>query len=168
MTYITPDCDRGVIGYCNYIRGTKVEPLSHMVVLGSFIVILVQTLSIFTSDRAPAMVRPNIVIVKLCQSDSELCLKNTLLALMGAIFHLTSGGLIISAYMDIPDFWVDILNKQRRIGFSVGSCLILQAILMLVETVLQGKNMKKLAITGLSNISKPHNIVKLIELVSQM
>ena len=166
MTYITPDCDRGIIGYCNYIYLTKAEPISHMVVLGSFIVLLVQTLSIFTTDRAPAMVRPNIVIAKLCQSDSELCLKNTLLALIGAIFHLASGGLIISYYADLPDF--NVLNKQRRIGFSVGSCLILQAILMLVETVLQVINMKKLAMAGLNNISKPHNIVKLIELVSQM
>ena len=163
MTYITPDCDGGVVGFCNYISLTKAEPLSHMVVIGSCILILVQTLSIFTSDRAPAMVRPIVVSLLIsCQSDSELCFKNTLLALVGAIFHLSSGGLIINAYMDLLDI------KQGRIGLTVGSCLILQAILMLVETVLQGKNMKKVAMIGLSNISKPHNIVKLIELVSQM
>ena len=58
MAYITPDsyCDIGD-GYCNYISNTTASPISHMVIIGSCIILFVQTLSIFTDDRAPAMVR---------------------------------------------------------------------------------------------------------------
>ena len=45
------------IGNCNYISGTKGALISHMIVIGSFIVLLVQNVSIFTDDRAPALVR---------------------------------------------------------------------------------------------------------------
>ena len=60
MAYITPDnnCATGVglSGKCNYINFTTAAPISHMVVLGSFVILLAQTLSIFTNDRAPALV----------------------------------------------------------------------------------------------------------------
>ena len=60
MAYITPDYNCatgvGVSGSCNYINVTTAAPLSHMVVLGSFIILSAQTLSIFTNDRAPALV----------------------------------------------------------------------------------------------------------------
>ena len=58
MAYITPDSYCGIgDGYCNYISNTTASPISHMVIIGSCIILFVQTLSIFTDDRAPAMVR---------------------------------------------------------------------------------------------------------------
>ena len=86
-----------------------------------------------------------LLIFKQCMCDSSFLkfpLKNTLLALLGAIFHTTSGGLVLYSYVE----------SESWIGLSVGSLLILQAVLMLVETVLQGKNMKKQWFDGIYRV----------------
>ena len=61
MAYITPDYNCatgvGVSGSCNYINGATAAPIIHMTVLGFFVILSAQTLSIFTNDRAPALVR---------------------------------------------------------------------------------------------------------------
>ena len=61
----------------------------------------------------------------------EFLLKNAMLALVGFIFNSTSGGLIIYAYY----YYID------AVGLCIGSLLLVQALLMLLESGLQAMGM---------------------------
>ena len=63
----------------------------------------------------------------------EFLLKNAMLALVGFIFSTTSGGLIIYKFAEYSDI----------IGICIGCLLLIQALLMLLESVLQAMSMTK-------------------------
>merc|ERR1712117_717250 len=101
--------------------GNNVEgyTFNHFVIIGYFFIITVQILSIFVDkNEVPAM--------------------NTLFALCGAIFYLSAGSLVIDAWKDFPKGW-----PCRANGLTLGSLMLFQAIIMLLETALHAKDIKK-------------------------
>ena len=44
-------------GYCNLISITKASPITHMTVIGYFLLIIIQTVSIPTEDNSPFKAR---------------------------------------------------------------------------------------------------------------
>ena len=100
IAYVTPDCYGLKTGYCNYINGSKAEPISHMVVLGSLIMFSVQTLSILTDDSAPAMVRAHVSFMH-NSTHPFIPLKEHAACIPGSHFPHHLGGLHHSRYRGV-------------------------------------------------------------------
>ena len=76
--------------------------------------------------------------------------------LSGAIFHLTAGALIVNFWRDV---WADLECGVN--GITLGTFLLLQCILMLIDTGLHPKIMAES-----EQFKKPKNAIKLLQLVS--
>merc|ERR1712117_327983 len=109
------------IAFANNVEGLN---FNHFVIIGYFFIITVQILSIFVDkNEVPAM--------------------NTLFALCGAIFYLSAGSLVIDYWKDAPKDFLGEKYPCRANGLTLGSLMLFQAILMLLETALHAKDIKK-------------------------
>ena len=89
---------------------------------------------------------------------SRSLFKTTMTPLSGAIFHLTAGSLMVNFWRDV---WADPAFECGGNGITLGTFLLLQCILMLIDTGLHAKIMAES-----EQFKKPKNAVKLLQLVS--
>ena len=78
--------------------------------------------------------------------------------LSGAIFHLTAGSLLVNVWKDI---WADPGIQCGGNGITLGTFVLFQCILMLIDTGLHAKVM-----ADSEQFKKPKNAIKLLQLVS--
>ena len=86
-----------------------------------------------------------------------------MIPLSGTIFHLAAGSLLINFWRDVFGTCPDGEKCCEGNGLALGSLMLVQCILMLIETGLQAHKMVE---SG--HFRKPQNAIKLLQLVSEV